>query len=464
MGGLKTVGLTYSLRLDSLNYISNHPSLNTVSGYETVILPLTLELKYGTYLISDIYEEYENYPAENLDIADLIDIIDEAIGYYYSSTPFLDIYRQMETYLCNASSFYSGVGFGSIGNGVDLHEISIITNENINVVQSVSIPALSSKYYKIQLSSKTLKADVNIRIPFNVSGGAVQWYTVNENNIPSAIIGDTGDRNMTFSNLGGDITELIVVISNVNTTNTTVIGQINVSITPITYDFDIENINNGRYAEKRVYLAPGQSVEFRMSRSMFSIMILQTFGDKGTTLQVYNNYGGLEESDSGSGYTSNAFIAHQFIMDEIYYVKLFFANSSHFGYVRFGATSALGMPAASTGGIQDYYDIRCIEDVPESFSGYTEQYYNQVLLFVPPTNGNYTISLTSDFDNYLYVIDPFLSTTIESGVHYNDDSNGLNASITTYFYSATEYFIILSAYNPQTVESFQNITVNITAA
>lgn len=82
---------------------------------------------------------------------------------------------------------------------------------------------------------------------------------------------------------------------------------------------------------------------------------------------------------------------------------------------------------------------------------YNTLYYTQLESYTPLTSGSHTISLTSVYDNYLYVLDPRSGEAMQFGVEYDDDSGvGNNASLTTYFSNEVTYLIVFCQYNPST--------------
>lgn len=85
------------------------------------------------------------------------------------------------------------------------------------------------------------------------------------------------------------------------------------------------------------------------------------------------------------------------------------------------------------------------------------------LTFTAPSSGEYTFEITSDFDTYLYVIDPTSSTTITINTNYNDDSGeGLNSKLTTSLKTDIPYLVIYSGYNLSNSSHTGNLTLKIT--
>ena len=88
-----------------------------------------------------------------------------------------------------------------------------------------------------------------------------------------------------------------------------------------------------------------------------------------------------------------------------------------------------------------------------------------MLTFTPTRTGTYTITLTSEFDNYLYVIDPRSANTIAQNEDYNNDSDGTNAKVTKTLISGMRYYIVFSEFNPASamdnLDEYDNCYVHI---
>lgn len=82
-----------------------------------------------------------------------------------------------------------------------------------------------------------------------------------------------------------------------------------------------------------------------------------------------------------------------------------------------------------------------------------------MITWTVPESGNYTISLESEFDNYLYLVDPNSANENVYNVNYNDDANGRNAAITGYYPKGKTYSVFYSKYNPGGDYSNIDITV-----
>ena len=77
----------------------------------------------------------------------------------------------------------------------------------------------------------------------------------------------------------------------------------------------------------------------------------------------------------------------------------------------------------------------------------------KVVRYTPPTSGSYTFETTGDYDTYLYVIDPRSHEKLVANEDYNDDGGeGTNALLTIDLDANVPYLVIISPYNPGTVD------------
>lgn len=98
----------------------------------------------------------------------------------------------------------------------------------------------------------------------------------------------------------------------------------------------------------------------------------------------------------------------------------------------------------------DSFDhIDNIEGTNFDYYAYNQQYWVQAVRFTPTEMGDYTISLSSQYDNYLYVFDPRLGTSMYQNGEYDDDSGeGSNALLKKHLEKGIPYLVIFSQYNP----------------
>ena len=91
-----------------------------------------------------------------------------------------------------------------------------------------------------------------------------------------------------------------------------------------------------------------------------------------------------------------------------------------------------------------------------------EDYSTTVVRFTPPTSGSYTIQTAGDYDTYLYIIDPRSHEILIANSNYNDDSGeNRNALLTIELDANIPYLIIISPFNPSSVDNFIKCTLLI---
>lgn len=187
--------------------------------------------------------------------------------------------------------------------------------------------------------------------------------------------------------------------------------------------------------------------------------IIQTFGTQDTVIEIYSESGTLlvgKSTTDDQGYGYNAFVRYYTRANTTYIIRVRFFSSVRFGQTKLAIAPAYMVRNGEADSIITYNDIYNIN----TYTGFTlydyaTQYYTHMVTYTPPSSGTYTISLESEFDNYLYVIDPRSSELIKSGIDYNDDFNGLNASITRNLDVGIPYLIITCQYNPSS--EFENL-------
>lgn len=134
-------------------------------------------------------------------------------------------------------------------------------------------------------------------------------------------------------------------------------------------------------------------------------------------------------------------------------------SSSASAKTRLSITSNSGLRNNEDSSLIKYENIYHIHSWPNfTFTTYLTRYNSKVLTWTPSESGNYKITLTSEFDNYLYVVDPRSAELNVYDVHENDDFDDdvdLNAGIVGYYEKDITYFVVLSQFNPS--NNFTNL-------
>lgn len=178
------------------------------------------------------------------------------------------------------------------------------------------------------------------------------------------------------------------------------------------------------------------------------------YHEDGSTLIAY---------DDDSGYDTNSYICLDAIANKDYVLEISHFSLTAFGEIKLSITPFVGCLAEGKATFADYESFVNINTYPNfTWNSYLFGNSSKIITWSPPQDGNYSISLESQFDNYLYVIDPSDSDLIVENINYNDDYNGKsNAYIENYYLASKKYFIVFSQFNNGNTldENINNISV-----
>ena len=239
-------------------------------------------------------------------------------------------------------------------------------------------------------------------------------------------------------------------------------NDIKITGVSLTSEDDLIISSSTRYTEKILNLGSGGYKDFNITFNQGKTKLIQTFGNKDTVLELYSSSGTLLKSNDDGGYNNNGFLAYYFTSNTQYKLRVKFYNSSLYGTTKLAITPACGAPKQGLSAITTYDDIRSAEGTSATWLTYAQPYYTRVLVFNPTVSGDYKFEIESEFDTYLYVIDPRSTTSLVYNVNYNDDSGeGNNPLMTTYLTANVPYLVIYSAYNPASLTEDLDLTLRI---
>lgn len=127
-------------------------------------------------------------------------------------------------------------------------------------------------------------------------------------------------------------------------------------------------------------------------------------------------------------------------------------------------TPAFGALNSDVDLLETYEDIYSIESYTSfNWNTFAQPGYTRVITFTPPSDGTYKFEITSEFDTYIYVLDPRSYEMIEKGIDDDDDDDGdvLNALLEIELEEDVPYLIIYSAYNPNSLSEQKDLTLKI---
>ncbi len=225
--------------------------------------------------------------------------------------------------------------------------------------------------------------------------------------------------------------------------------------------------NRVRYYEKIYDILPNSITTLNIKFERSGYNVLQTFGTSDVCMYLYSSDGKtMLAYNDDNGYRLNAWIYSYFNSSNSYQIKIRSLNQEKAAITKLAITPAHNFKNNSDTSLASYDNIWHIHDTTNYYlTSYGEQYYSEMLTFTPKESGTYTIDLTSQFDNYLYIIDPRSPTPLILDKDYNDDSNGRNASLTKSLTANVKYYIVFSQFNPslamENLDEYDNCYVHI---
>jgi len=239
---------------------------------------------------------------------------------------------------------------------------------------------------------------------------------------------------------------------------------------PQYFDYNIQISNNNNF-EKAFAIQDGTSCTINLEFSRSGNQLIQTFGNDDVLMQLYQSDGvTLISSSDNEGYADNSLIYAYLYSNTMYklVVSLYNQNISKIVKLSIIPTNSYLDNNAST--ITDYEDIFNINSSQYTSSNLILTQYNSIVLTWKPTQTNYyTISLSSSFDNFLYVINPTSNEYLRLDIDYNDDEYyyddddyELNAKLSLYHANAdVTYLIVITRFDISLPIVNGNIELNI---
>lgn len=218
-------------------------------------------------------------------------------------------------------------------------------------------------------------------------------------------------------------------------------------------------LDNTRLFEKCFTIAPGTYWYFSFSFNQAGTKFIQTLGQGDTEMWLYESDGTtLITSDDDSGHSLNSFMYRYMNSGTNYVLKIGLYSAAASSDVKLIIAPLYGVLDPSHASYDSYESYLNLPYNNYTFSSYLCQWNSKAITWTPQESGNFTLSLTSQYDNYLYVMDPRSANQNVINVNYNDDANGRNAAVTGNYEAGVRYLIVYSQYNPS--NSIGNDTVS----
>lgn len=222
--------------------------------------------------------------------------------------------------------------------------------------------------------------------------------------------------------------------------------------------------------EKTIYYYPGSRIESAAfvlsSSSIATIKINITFDHKylfetmsngiDTVMELYNSDGTQIESDDDDGYQNNSFIL-RYLTRGTYYLKIRTWGTRSGGNVRMIMTSPENTihKNFSYDPVYSLNDMWSITSDNYDFYTYISIDSTYCVRYIPQSTGKKTIRLFTEFDSYVYVLDPRKGTVITTDEYNDDGAPNCNAKLVIDVTKDVPYLIICSQYNPD--NAFANL-------
>jgi hypothetical protein len=213
---------------------------------------------------------------------------------------------------------------------------------------------------------------------------------------------------------------------------------------------NLSSFSSERYYEQTITIAPDTKWVMNLNFPTAGKKAIQTFGPRDSRIWLYQSDGTtLIASNDDSGYGMNPFLCLDAAANTSYILKIGFFSSALGGETKLSIAPFTGYLANGLTACSAYDDFLDINTYPNfTWTSYMSFRSSNIITWTPPESGNYTISLESSYDNYLYLFDPRSNDPMVRNVDFNDDSSGTNASLTKSVTAGIKYFLVYSQYNP----------------
>lgn len=235
----------------------------------------------------------------------------------------------------------------------------------------------------------------------------------------------------------------------------------------MTNNYDIDISASNRLTQYTVKLDKGGYCDFDVTFATAGLKLIQTFGEKDTVIEIYSADGTLLKGRSDTddkGYSYNALIDYEVEANVEYKIRVKFYSSGAYGKTRLAIMPCKGDLKNGISNLTQYEDLASFNS-SGGFSLYTylaEKGYVEAVTFTTTQSRNYRFEIFSDYDTYIYVIDPRSSDITVVNVDRNDDSGeGSNPLLIKYLEAGVPYLVVYSMYNPNSIDSTKNLVLSV---
>ncbi|MBR2025148.1 MAG: hypothetical protein IKA02_05010, partial [Clostridia bacterium] len=219
-----------------------------------------------------------------------------------------------------------------------------------------------------------------------------------------------------------------------------------------------------RLTEFVVKLSNGKYCDFYVTFETGGDKLIQTFGAKDTVIEVYSSDGTLLKSGTetdDNGYSTNALVVYEMLANVQYKIRVRFYHSTTKGDTKL-AIMTCNSDLSGTSTLTQYENITNVNNLAGfSYSTFLENRgYVAAVTFKPTESGMYKFEIQSNYDTYIYVIDPRSNEKLVVNVDFNDDGGeGLNPLLIKHLDANVSYMVVYSMYNPNTIDARKDMTL-----
>ena len=231
-------------------------------------------------------------------------------------------------------------------------------------------------------------------------------------------------------------------------------------IKPTNYNI---TLTNSRYYEKTETIPAGGSFVFNVTDNLGGYRLFQTFGYLDSIIYLYDSLGNPLATNDNFGFSNNGLIYYNISANTTYIINVI-NNSQVNGLIKLTIIPCTGDLVNNSSTIESVSDIY-YHNSNNTYSTYVPQNESIVIRWKPAITGYYCLVLMSNFDSYLYVIDPDSPNLLIEDEDFNDnfvydedhDLYDEDSALYGHYYSDQTYLIVISKYNLQDVGS--NISI-----
>ncbi len=234
-------------------------------------------------------------------------------------------------------------------------------------------------------------------------------------------------------------------------------GVLTPFITSVSFNYDDMEVSNTttnisigyfRFKEFPMGIGKKETRTFNITFTESGYKVMQTFGLVDTVMSLYDSNDNLITTNDDGGSGTNSYIMINARDNTTYKLVIKYFSTSLFGATKLVITNSFYDKISNSESMSSFTDIYSISHENFYWYSYVGEHYSHLLRIIPPSRGIYQLDATSEFDNYMYIIDPRSGFGLDSDNQDDDSGDGLNARITKYLNAGTNYLVIYCQYNP----------------